>query len=154
LRNGDARATLPRVEDLVVDSRVTIAARHLSWAASRSGGPGGQNVNKVSSKVEVRFDVDACESLTEAQKTRLRTIGRGKLDADGRLLITSQESRDQPKNLDTAREKLAELVRAALFVPKVRRPTKPSRGAKLRRLGDKKMQGDKKRARGAHRGDE
>ncbi len=133
--------------------RVTIAARHISWAASRSGGPGGQNVNKVSSKVELRFDVDACETLSEPQKIRLRTIGRGKLDADGRVLITSQLSRDQPKNLDDARDKLKELILAALFVPKPRRPTKPSRAAKARRLGDKKMQGDKKKAR-AHRGDD
>lgn len=133
--------------------RVTISARHLSWAASRSGGPGGQNVNKVSSKVELRLDVDACDALTEPQKMRLRTIGRGKLDAEGRILITSQLSRDQPKNLDDAREKLAELVREALFVPKTRRPTKPSRAAKARRLGDKKMLSDKKRAR-THRGDE
>ena len=64
LRTREARATLPSVEDLVVNPRVTIAVRHLSWAASRSGGPGGQNVNKVSSKVELRFDVDACETLT------------------------------------------------------------------------------------------
>ncbi len=144
---------LPGVEALVVNPSLTIAARHLSWAASRSGGPGGQNVNKVSSKVELRFEFDACAVLTGAQKARLRTLARGKLDADGRILLVSQLTRDQPKNLADAREKLAELVRAALVVPKRRRPTKPTRAAKARRLGNKKMRGDTKRSR-SHGGED
>ena len=123
---------------LYVDPRVTIPGGELTWTAVRSGGPGGQNVNKVASKVELRFDLPGTRTLAPEVKARLRTIAAGKLDADGRILLTSQRTRDQVKNLADAREKLAELVRRALFVPKPRRPTKPSRGSKERRLEGKR----------------
>ena len=123
---------------LYVDPRVTIPGGELTWTAVRSGGPGGQNVNKVASKVELRFDLPGTRALAPEVKARLRTIAAGKLDSDGRILLTSQRTRDQVKNLADAREKLAELVRRALFVPKPRRPTKPSRGSKERRLEGKR----------------
>jgi ribosome-associated protein len=123
---------------LYVDPRVTLPAGELTWTAVRSGGPGGQNVNKVSSKVELRFDLPGTRALGPEVKARLRVIAAHKLDAEGRILLTSQRTRDQVKNLADAREKLAELVRRALFVPKTRRPTKPSRGSKERRLEAKR----------------
>jgi ribosome-associated protein len=136
------------VEDLVVAPGVVIHARELSWSAMRASGPGGQHVNKVSSKVDLRFDLEGSESLAPEVKARLRArAGASRLDADGRVVIQSQATREQSRNLEDAREKLAALVRAALYVPPRRKKTKPSRGAKERRLGEKKHRGEVKRAR-------
>jgi ribosome-associated protein len=137
------------VDDLSVTPSVTIPARELHWSASRSGGPGGQNVNKVSSKVDLRFDLEASEALTDAQKSRVRASAKNRLDEDGAIQIVVQDTRDQQKNLDLARERLAELIKKALVVPKARKATKPSRGSQRRRLNEKKRVGDKKRDRRA-----
>jgi ribosome-associated protein len=130
-----------------VSPTVTIPARELKWSAARSGGPGGQNVNKVSSKVDLRFDLETSEALTDAQKSRLRAMAKNRLDEDGAIQIVVQDTRDQQKNLELARERLVELVRKSLVVPKARKKTRPSLGAKRRRLNDKKRVGDKKRDR-------
>jgi ribosome-associated protein len=132
---------------LVVSDRVTIPDADLTWTATRSSGPGGQNVNKVSSRVELRFDLEGTQALSEPAKGRLRHLARGLLDAEGRVLIKSDRTRDQHRNLEDAREKLAALVAAALVVPKKRRPTKPSRASKMRRLSDKRQQSTKKQER-------
>ena len=126
---------------------IVIPGTDLTWTATRSSGPGGQNVNKVSSRVELRFDVDGTQALSGAAKTRLRTLAKGYLDAEGRILIRSERTRDRLQNLADAREKLAEFIAQALIVPKKRRPTKPSRRAQARRIDDKRQQGTKKRER-------
>lgn len=136
------------MEDLRVSARVVIPAAELSWAAVRASGPGGQNVNKVASKVDLRFDLDGSRALSAYAKTRLRTIARGRIGEDGSLRVICQETRDQRQNLELAREKLAELVREALAPPPPpRRPTKPTKGSKRRRLEGKRHESEKKQAR-------
>jgi ribosome-associated protein len=136
-------------DDLVVQPGVVIPATELVWAAARSSGPGGQNVNKVSTKVELRFDFRASRALDEGAKARLTRLAAGRLDAEGRLLITSQVSRSQTHNLDDARQKLSALVRQALVREKKRKPTRPTRASTRRRLESKRRQSERKRARGA-----
>jgi ribosome-associated protein len=123
-------------DPIVVRPGVVVPADALSMRAVRSGGPGGQNVNKVSSKVELRVDLDRIEGLDVAARHRLRAVAT--LDADGHLLVTSQRTRDQRANLDDAREKVRLLVVQALVVPRARRKTRPTRGSVERRLSDKK----------------
>ncbi len=136
------------MEALVVNDRIVIPVGDLSWTAVRASGPGGQNVNKVSSKVELCFDLAKCAVLHPAVKARMFEACANRLDAEGRVRVVSQATRDQGKNLQDARDKLAALVRAALFVPKPRRPTKPTRGSQRRRMDDKRKQGRKKELRG------
>jgi ribosome-associated protein len=135
------------MDDLPVSRRVIVPAADLEWTAVRASGAGGQNVNKVSSKVDLRFDLEKTQALSPDVKTRLRVIAKGRLDKDGRLVITSQLTRDQPRNLEDARAKLAELIQRALVAPKKRKATKPSRGARERRLGAKRRTSEKKEGR-------
>jgi len=102
----------------------------------------------VSSKVELRFDFETSVALSASVKARLRKLAEHRLDADGRILIVSQVTRNQPQNLEHARRSLAELIAKALVVPKTRRPTRPSKAAKLRRVGEKRLQSAKKQRRG------
>lgn len=134
-------------EPLVITPELTLPADELRWKAVRGSGPGGQNVNKVSSKVELRFDVARTEHLDEDAKRRLCELAGHKMDKEGVLLVACQETRDQKKNLEAARARLAELVRAALIRPIKRRKTKISRGAIERRLAGKKLVAQKKRTR-------
>ena len=139
--------------DIQVTASIVIPESDLSWTAVRSSGPGGQNVNKVSSKVELRFDLAGSRALRPEVKERLRTLAKSKLDAEGRIVIVSQLTRDQSRNAQDAADKLAEWIRAALVVPKKRRPTKRTRGSNERRIQGKKIEGAKKIQRRT-RGDE
>jgi len=126
---------------------VVIPAHAMSMHAVRSGGPGGQNVNKVASKVELRVDLSLVEGLSAAAMGRLRVLAAGRLDADGQLLVTSQKSRDQHANLEDARDKVGALVLRALHEPKRRRATRPTRGSVERRISEKKRHGAQKATR-------
>lgn len=131
---------------MLITPTLTLDPRHLDERFVRASGPGGQNVNKVATAVELRFDVRA-SSLPAAVKHRLVTLAGHRMTADGVLLIDSREYRTQAQNREAARERLAALVRQALIVPKRRTPTKISRGAKQRRLASKKQRANVKAGR-------
>ncbi|MGF1508847.1 MAG: alternative ribosome rescue aminoacyl-tRNA hydrolase ArfB [Myxococcota bacterium] len=135
------------MEPLRIRDDVVIPASELTWTAVRASGPGGQNVNKVATKVELRFHLSADQILSELVKARLRCRHGDRIDASGDLLVTSQATRSQSKNLQDAREKLAAWIRGALRRPKRRVPTKRTRGSERRRLNEKRMQSEKKRLR-------
>ena len=135
-------------EPIVVTETVRVPGRALTMRAVRSSGPGGQNVNKVASKIDLRVDLDAIEGLSDRARARLHALAVNRLDADGRLVVTSQESRDQARNLEIAREKVRRLLAAALREPRVRRATRPSTAARERRIEGKKQRGSLKRSRG------
>jgi len=125
-------------EPILVASGVRVLPGAIEVHAVRSSGPGGQNVNKVSSKILLFVDLSGIEGLDAASRKRLLTIAGRRIDASGRLLITAQQSRDRFRNLEDAREKVRVLVARALVVPKRRRSTEPTRSSKERRLAGKK----------------
>ena len=134
-------------EPIVVTDTVRIPGHALSMRAVRASGPGGQNVNRVATKVILEVGIEAIEGLTDEQNARLRVLARRRLDARGRLVVTSQATRTQARNLEDARDKIRGLVRAALTRPRRRRPTAPSRAAEERRIAEKKHHGKTKRLR-------
>lgn len=133
--------------DIVVTPRLTIPAGELEIAFARSGGPGGQNVNKVSSKVDLRWNPTTSMALTNDDRVLLLDKLRNRLTTEGVLIVTSTLTRDQIQNREDAMSKLTLIVRAALDRPKPRKPTKPSRGAKRRRVADKRHNAEIKRNR-------
>jgi ribosome-associated protein len=133
---------------------LNIPDEELQFSFARAGGPGGQNVNKVSSKAILHWNIDANTTLPPEVKHRLRSQQAGRISTEGFLVIQSQRYRDQPKNIDDCRQKLSAFVSAATFVPKPRRATRPTKGAKERRLTAKKQQSRRKAARGPPRDDD
>jgi ribosome-associated protein len=126
---------------LAVSGSFSIPEGELQERFFTAGGPGGQNVNKVASAVELRFDIARSASLPEAVRQRLMSLAGRRLTQDGVLVIQARRHRTQERNRADARERLAELIRQALMPPKPRRPTKPTKASKARRVEAKKGRG-------------
>lgn len=136
------------MEPLRITNRLTLPADELQVSFARSGGPGGQNVNKVASKVVLRFSVKHSEALSEPQRHLILQRLGGKLCGEGEIVIHASRFREQARNLEDARERLAGTLSEALAPQKKRRKTRPTRASVRRRLDGKKRRGDLKRDRG------
>jgi ribosome-associated protein len=121
-----------------VNDHIRIPDDELQWSFARAGGPGGQNVNKVSSKALLRWDLANSPSLPEDVKVRLRAHERRRVTREGELVLTSQRYRDQERNRQDCLEKLRELILEALQRPKPRKATRPTRGSQRVRLANKR----------------
>jgi ribosome-associated protein len=133
---------------LEISDRVAIADDELEWKFIRSSGPGGQNVNKVASAVQLRFLLPLNTSIPASARHRLRLMAGQRLVDDGTILISARDERSQEQNRRAALERLADLIRAALIEPKIRRKTRPTRASKERRIESKKRRSSTKRDRG------
>lgn len=121
--------------------------REVSYKAVRSSGAGGQNVNKVSSKVELHFSIPESRALSEEEKERILKKLQSRLTNSNELILQSDESRSQHKNKELVTRRFLEMVKEALVKPKPRKKTKPSKAAKLKRLREKKIKAEKKKNR-------
>ena len=133
---------------LSINDQIQIPDEELVFSYARSGGPGGQNVNKVASKAFLHWSIAQNSSVPDDVKERLRTLFRSRITVEDELVIQSQEFRDQEKNKLACLEKLRDFLVKAATVPKKRRPSKPSRGSKERRLATKKHRASVKSDRG------
>ncbi len=131
-----------------INDSITIEDWELTESFSRSSGPGGQHVNKTSSAVELRFEAERSPNLTPAIKSRLKRLAGRRWTKDGAVVVTAEAHRSQLMNRELAQEKMAELIRKALEVPKRRIKTKPTLGSKRRRLDGKTRRGEVKKLRG------
>ena len=135
------------MNDIPIKNGISIPYHELEITTSRSGGPGGQHVNKTESRITIRWNVKKTSALTELLKERVLKNLESRLTADGDLIIHNSESRSQLQNKKNALAHLAAIVRKALFVPKKRMKTKIPKKAKEKRLRDKKRRGDIKKGR-------
>ncbi len=141
-------------EDLAITARIVIPGGDLEIWFSRSGGPGGQKVNKTESRVQIALNLAGTQALAEPVKARIRATFPGKITRDGRLILASDNHRERHRNLVEARARLAAIIRSQLEPPRPRRATKPSRAARRRRLDAKRNRGKLKRLRGKVRRDD
>ena len=129
---------------ITINDKISIQDWEITEQFVRASGPGRQNVNKVSTKVSLRFEADRSPNLSAAVKARLKKIAGTKWTVDGAIIIQCDETRSQIRNREIAHDRLKDLIKKALVVPKRRRPTKPSRGAIERRLKSKKIRAEVK----------
>lgn len=129
---------------IVINDELTIPADQLQVSAVRSSGPGGQNVNKVATCIELRFNPERSPQLSPAVVNRLLALAGSRVDSENTIIITSQKYREQSRNLDDACEKLRQLIIKALVPPKPRKPTRPTRASVQRRITKKRQTSEKK----------
>lgn len=135
------------MEDLTITAYLTVPGSELQASFARSGGPGGQNVNKVNSKALLRWDLNQTQVLFPTTLQRLRALAKNRINDEGELVLTCQVHREQSRNLEACREMLRGLLLEAIKPVIPRRPTQPSAGSRRRRMETKRQTGEKKKGR-------
>src|SRR5262249_29158018 len=151
---GSMATARPENVMLEVTKAIRIPLDEFAWSFARSGGPGGQNVNKVASKAVLRWNLAASPSVPDDVKARFRDRFPSRLTTEAQLVLASELTRDQGRNREDCLAKLAAMLRAAAVRPKVRRPTKPTKGSQRRRIEAKHRQSHRKAGRRAVGGDD